>query len=325
MKKIDLDKPVRIAFLGCGYASEIHSRTLQAFNGVQRFYASRDEDRSKLYNEKFGGQGFFHGYEVAIESPDVDVVLIATPPTSHLELAKKALKAGKHVIIEKPPFLKTTDFDSIEKLRQENNCQLMVAENYFYKPLASRLRQVLQNKEIGDILFIHVNALKLQKTGNWRDDPALSGYGALFEGGIHWINFMGNIGLKIDRIEGHQPLAKGDVEKSMMVSIDYGQGAVGTLYYSWEVPSLFKGLRISRIYGREGSITFESNGIFILVKGKLKRLIFPGIKDISGYRGMFIDFLQALHSGNEPKYNLDLAKKDIGLIEAVYKSANRGK
>ena len=325
MKKIDMDRPIRIAFIGCGYATEIHSKTLQAFHGVRRFYASRNEDRAKLYNEKFSGQGFFHGYDTAIESPDIDVVLIATPPTSHLELSQKALKADKHVIVEKPPFLKSTDFDLIEKLRQESDCQLMVAENYFYKPLADRLRQILENNEIGDVLFVHANALKLQKTGNWRDDPALSGYGALFEGGIHWINFMGNIGLKINRVSGHQPLAKGDVEKSMMISIDYEQGAVGALYYSWEVPSLFKGLRISRLYGREGSITFESNGIFILVKGKRKRLILPGIKDISGYRRMFTDFMHALHSGNEPKYNLDLARKDIELIEAVYESAKRGK
>lgn len=325
MKKIDTDKPIRIAFLGCGYATEIHSKTLQAFQGVRRFYASRDENQAKLYNKKFEGHGYFAGYESAMESSDIDAVLIATPPTTHLKLAEKALKAGKHVIVEKPPFLNSADFNSIEKIRRECSCQLMVAENYFYKPVAIRLRQILQKNEIGDVLFLHVNALKLQKTGNWRDDPALSGYGALFEGGIHWINFMGNIGLTINRIEGHQPLPKGDMEKSMMVSLDYEEGAVGALYYSWEVPSLFKGLRISRIYGREGSITFESNGIFILVKGRRKRLIFPGIRDISGYRGMFIDFLQALHSGNQPQYNLNLAKKDIKLIEAVYESAKRGK
>lgn len=324
MRRIETDDPIRIAFLGCGFATKIHSKTLRSLDNVRRYYASRDESKAKLYNEKFKGYGYFGNYDIAINSSAIDVVLIATPPSTHLGLALKALKAGKHVIVEKPPFLKSADFDIIEKAYLESNCQLMVAENYFYKPLVISLRQIILNNEIGDVLFAHVNALKLQKTGNWRDHPDLSGYGALFEGGIHWVNFMGNIGLKIRSAKGFQPAPKGNVEKSMMVGFDYEQGAVGVLYYSWEVPSIFKGLRISRIYGREGSITFESNGLFIFVKGRRKRLIFPGIKDISGYHNMFIDFFRALRSGNEPEYNLVLARKDIKLIEAAYESAKGG-
>jgi len=325
MKKIETADTIKLVFLGCGLATEIHSKTLRSFEDVRRYYASRDEARSKSYNQKFKGHGYFGSYDEAIRSPDIDLVLIATPPVSHLDLALKALKARKHVIVEKPPFLKSTDFDIIEKVSKESDCQLMVAENYFYKPLAARLRQIIGGNEIGDILFVYVNALKLQKTGNWRDDPKLSGYGALFEGGIHWMNFMGNIGLTVGSVKGFQPSPTGDPEKSMMIGLDYEEGAVGALYHSWEIPSLFKGLRISRIYGREGSITFESNGIFILVKGRRRRLIFPGIKDISGYRRMFIDFLRALRSGNEPEYNLDLARKDIKLIEVAYESAKGGK
>lgn len=318
MRKIETPNPIRLAFLGCGFATEIHSRTLRSFNDVRRYYASRDVEKSKAYNEKFRGQGYFGSYHEAVHSPDIDVVLIATPPVFHLEMAVEALKAGKHVIVEKPPFLRSTDFDTIEKICRESGSQLMVAENYFYKPLALRLRQIIGNNEIGDVLFVHINALKFQKTGNWRDDPHLSGYGALFEGGIHWINFMGNIGLKISSVKGFQPSFTGRFEKSIMAAFNFEERAVGALYYSWEVPSLFRGLRISRIYGREGSVTFESNGIFILVNGRRKRLVFPGIKDISGYHRMFIDFFRALRSGKKPEYNADLARQDIKLIEAIY-------
>lgn len=320
MNTITKEKPIRIAFLGCGFAARIHSKRLKSFPDVVRYYASRDESKAKSYSEKYGGKGYFGGYESAIQSPQIDVVLIATPPATHLSLALQALEAGKHVIVEKPPFFNSRDFDTVEKARKESGCQLMVAENYFYKPLVGRLRSIVENREIGDILFVHVNALKVQKTGDWRDDPNVGGRGALFEGGIHWMNFMGGIGLTIDSVMGFQPSPKGRTEKSMMVAFNFREGAVGALYYSWEVPSLFRGLRISRIFGREGSITFESNGIFVLVRGKRKRLIFPGIEDISGYRAMFSDFFQALRSGEEPRYNLQLAKKDLEHIEAAYAS-----
>ena len=56
-------------------------------------------------------------------------------------------------------------------------------------------------------------------------------------------------------------------ERSMLVGFEYVEGAVGTLWYSWEVPSSAKGLRLSKIYGRVGTITFESNGLWVLCHG----------------------------------------------------------
>ncbi|MCB0315743.1 MAG: hypothetical protein KDH84_21225, partial [Calditrichaeota bacterium] len=73
----------------------------------------------------------------------------------------------------------------------------------------------------------------------------------------------------------------------------------------------------------EGSVTFESNGIFVFVRGKKIRFFWPGLSDIAGYRGMFQDFFRALRSGEAPAFNLDLAKRDVELIEAVYESIKR--
>ena len=62
----------------------------------------------------------------------------------------------------------------------------------------------------------------------------------------------------------------------MLVSFDYDNGAVGSLYYSREIPSMLKGLRLSKLMGRKGVITFESNGAFVLVRGAgLPRLHVP--------------------------------------------------
>ena len=57
------------------------------------------------------------------------------------------------------------------------------------------------------------------------------------------------------------------------------------------MPSLLRGLRLSKLYGRDGIITFESNGAFVLARGKgLPRLLMPGIRDIRGYQAMYRDF-----------------------------------
>lgn len=313
--------PLNLVFLGCGFATRLHSKTLSKFKSqVNCFYASRDKNKAEQYNRKFKGHGSFASYEAALASEAIDAVVVATPPVQHLEQTLSTLQAGKHVIVEKPPFLKSTDFDTVRKTAQENARRVFIAENYYYKPLAVKVRDLIRSGVIGEILFLHINALKQQKVEDWRGENELAGGGALFEGGIHWVNFIANLGLSIQSVQGLRPGDQRGPDRSMMAAIRYEEGAVGALYYSWETPSLFKGLRLSKIYGREGSITFESNGVFLVVHGKRKRIMFPGFRDIAGYQGMFRDFIDSIRTDSAPQFTLDLAEQDLRLIEKIYGS-----
>lgn len=315
-------KPINLAFLGCGFATRLHSKTLSGFRSqVNCFYASRDQSKAEEYNRKFKGHGAFSSYEAAMQNEAIDGILVATPPSQHLEQTLSALQAGKHVIVEKPPFLKSTDFETVRRQAEEHHRRVFVAENYFYKPLAMKLRELIASGAIGEILFLHINALKEQKVKDWRGESQLAGGGALFEGGIHWVNFIANLGLSIQSVQGLRPGQQSGLDKSMMTAIKYKEGAVGALYYSWETPSLFKGLRLSKIYGREGSITFESNGIILIVRGKKKRILFPGFRDIAGYKGMFRDFIDSIQNDRAPQFTLDLAEQDLKLTEQIYSSS----
>jgi len=302
----------------------MHSKTLRRFSGVPRYYASREIANAKELCRRYGGAGAFGSYEEALASDDVDVALVLTPPALHLDWTLRALRAGKDVIVEKPAFLRSSDFDAVEQAARENERRVFVAENYFYKPLAAALRSVISSGLVGEILFVQVNAIKHQRTGDWRDDAALSGAGALFEGGIHWINFVSNLGLTVRSVRGHRPGDHRGIERSMLVTIEYEGGAVGTLAYSWEVPSPLKGVRVSRIFGREGSIAFESNGLFLAVTGAHKRLSFPGVRDLAGYKAMFRDFVDSWRSGSQPQMDLVRARRDLELVEAAYRSAELG-
>ncbi len=335
---------LRLVFLGCGHATRMHSRTLRNVPGVARFYASRSADRAASYARTYGGRGSFGSYEAALADDRVNVALVATPPSSHLELALAALCAGKHVILEKPPLLASRDFDVLAQRARTASRRVFVAENYFYKPLLHRLRQLLAAGEIGEPRFVQLNALKTQHTNDWRDDAALSGGGALYEGGIHWIDFLANLGLQIGSVRGFiprdprapaalsgasstpsaaLPAPRTEQERSILVVAQFRQGAVGTLYYGWDIPTPWRGLRLSRIFGSGGSITFESNGLFIWLYGRRKRLIVPGMRDIAGYRAMFRDFFDALRTGREPAFTLAHARADLELVERVYESVRR--
>ena len=93
------------------------------------------------------------------------------------------------------------------------------------------------------------------------------------------------------------------------------------MYYSREIPSLLRGMRLSAIYGREGVMTFESNGLFILARGKgLPRFVLPGFYDFRGYRVMYRDFLRAIREGRAPEMSLERAMEDQRLMEQIYAS-----
>lgn len=313
---------VNLAFLGCGQITRTHSRTLAGFGSeVRCFYASRDAEAAAGFARHYGGAGSFGSYAAAMDDERVDTVLVATPPHSHLELTLRALESRKNVIVEKPAFLRASDFTTVRAVEARSSRRVFVAENYCYKPLARHLRDVVASGALGEIRFLHLDAAKHRAPGGWRGDPVVAGGGALFEGGVHWIDLLANLGLRIEAVHGFRPGDWQDSERSMLLVAEYEEGAIGTLAHSWEIPSPLRGLRLSRIYGTKGSVVFESNGLFILVTGARPRLVFPGLRDISGYRAMFRDFLTALRTGSEPLMSLCRAQRSIELIEAAYRTA----
>lgn len=320
-------EPEVLAFLGCGEAARMHSRTLASLRpGLRLRYASRDPDRAEEHRRAHDGDGAYGSYADAVEDPEVDVLLVVTPPSSHRELTLRGLDAGKDVIVEKPAFPAAADFDAVRDRARERGRRVLVAENYHYKPLLGTLRELLEAGAVGEPLFVRVNAIKRQETSGWRDDPGRAGGGALMEGGIHWIHFLAALGPEVEEVAGFRAGPRGGTaspaggtERSALAVLRYAGGAVGTLHYSWEVPSLFRGLRISRIYGRGGTVTFESNGLFVLAAGRRWRLTFPGFRDISGYRAMFRDFLAALREDREPEMTLEMARRDVELVERLYR------
>ncbi len=263
----------------------------------------------------------FASYEDALAARDVDAILVGLPPSLHLEWTLKALDAGKHVIVEKPPFLRSEDVTRVETAAARAGRQVLVAENYFYKPLASLLRRVLASGDLGDVRFIQLTALKRQTTGDWRDDPRLSGGGALFEGGIHWISLLASIGLTPRRIRAARPGPPDGPERNILVTIEYEEGAVATLAYSWDLPSVVNGVRFSRVYGTAGTLRFETNGVLALQTGRRTRLHLPGLADLAGYGAMHRDFADAIAKNRPAAYDLRLAFRDLQLIEDAYRSA----
>jgi UDP-N-acetyl-2-amino-2-deoxyglucuronate dehydrogenase len=319
-----------VAFLGCGFITGVHSRHLRALRGeVVCRYASRDLARAEGFSRRYGGEGAYGDYATALADPDVDAVVVAVPPRLHRDLALEALQAGKHVLVEKPALLSLQDYETVRAARDQANRVVLVGENDHYKPLAVTLRRLLADGVIGDLVLAQFTtvARRPKKGDDWRNDEALAGGDAFFEEGIHWLHLAGSLGPTITRIDGYRPTPAPDPRpdqdrraRSMLVAFAYDNGAVGALYYSREIPSLLRGARVSKLYGRRGVISFESNGGGVLVRGRgLPKILLPGVSDVRGYEAMYRDFTTAIRTGRPPEMGLERAMADHRLMEQVYR------
>ena len=208
---------------------------------------------------------------------------------------------------------------------------VLIGENDHYKPLAVYLRRQLAAGVIGDLVFGSFTTIahRLKTADDWRNDETMAGGDAFFEEGIHWLHLAGSLGPSITHIRGFRPAPGGDGPdrrvKSMLVAFDYDNGAVGTLLYSREVPSLFRGLRLSKLFGRRGVISFESNGT--LVAHPRQWTAAPGVPGAARHPrlpGHVSRLCRAPSAtGGAPEMSLERAAADHRLMADVYESLAR--
>jgi predicted dehydrogenase len=319
---------LQIAFLGCGFITRVHSRHLRSLRAeIACSYASRDRARADAFCREHGGSGSYSHYSAAIDDPNIDAVVIAVPPRFHLDLTLQALEAGKHVLVEKPAYVSMSDYETVVEARNRSRRVVLVGENDHYKPLAVCLRRLLAEGVLGEMVFAHFTTIarKFKSADDWRNDETMAGGDAFFEEGIHWLHLAGSLGPRIETIHGYRPSVSREGPdmrpKSMLVAFRYDNGAVGSLYYSREIPSLLRGLRLSMLFGRRRIITFESNGLFVFVRGEgIPSLLFPGFRDIRGYQAMHRDFARAIHEQGVPEMSLERAIEDQRLMDQIYEA-----
>jgi len=307
------NKP-KICLVGCGQIGALHARNLVGKTDL--FFYSRSWKSARHFQKKFLGRGVISDFDVVLES-DVDAVVIASPPEYHAEQVIAALKANKAVLVEKPLCISPKEVKQIEDvLANLENPLLMVAENYYYKPSLSYIKRILRLGFVGDVQSVFVKKLTAQHATGWK-----TGHGALLEGGIHFVALIGDLfdEVPIDVEAVFPEYVEGEAERHSVTRWTFANGAVAELQYSWNTPSVTKGVfQHSYIKGTQGSVTFESNGIYVWHSGTALPVL-PGVRDLMGYGAMTQDFLTCIQDRNQTPYsNFERAKRDLDIVFRAY-------
>ena len=116
--------------------------------------AGRNEEKVQRYKDEFGFEKAYVGYDKLLEDPEVQAVYIPLPNNLHKEWVIKALKAGKHVLCEKPLALNAADAREMFAVAKENNVILMEAYAYLHSPYIASLKEDVRSGIIGDVEFV---------------------------------------------------------------------------------------------------------------------------------------------------------------------------
>lgn len=142
---------IGIAFIGAGTVAEMHGRGLAATSNA-RLVGSYDVDRKKAetITARFGGR-VFGSLQQLLSDPGVDAVHVLTPVQHHVPHAIESLKAGKHVLIEKPVTNTLDDIAQLKAAAEQANRVCMPAHNYIYVPSIRRAKRLIEAGKLGDI------------------------------------------------------------------------------------------------------------------------------------------------------------------------------
>jgi len=206
----------------------------------------------------------------AARADGIEAVSIVTPNHMHAPVAEAFLKAGIHVICDKPVTTTSKDAKKLQKLAAKHKLIFAVTHNYTGYPMVRHARQMVREGQLGEIRVVQVEypqdwlTEKLeasgQKQADWRTDPARSGAGgAIGDIGTHAHNLAAYItGLELTELCAElSTFVKGRrLDDNAQVMLRYANGARGLLWASQVAPGNENNLRI-RVYGSKGGLDWR--------------------------------------------------------------------
>jgi predicted dehydrogenase len=201
-------------------------------------------------------------FKQTVADPQVEAVIVATINSALAEVTAAAIRAGKHVIVEKPAGISVEQVDALIALAQKHDVRVRVGFNHRYHPAFTKAREIFASGVMGEMMFIrgrygHGGRIGYDK--EWRADPKLSGGGELIDQGIHLIDLAGWFLGDFKKIGGHAATYFWNmpVDDNAFLSLQTAKGQTAWLHVSC---TEWKNLFSFEIYGHHTKLHIEGLG-----------------------------------------------------------------
>lgn len=334
-------KAVRFLLVGCGAIGERHAR-LAAEKGELVAVCDSEEKKLKAFSATYACYGYTSLREMLLHE-EADALLVCTPNGLHAAHSIAGLKAGLHVLCEKPMALTSADAKKMIGTANTAGKHLLIVKQNRFNPPVAAVKNLLSSNKLDTIYSVQVNCFwnrgaKYYRQSNWRGTKALDG-GVLFTQFSHFIDLLYWLFGELKTVKGftenmaHQQLT--EVEDTGVFSFVTKTGVPGTLHYSTN----------ARNKNYEGSVTILAEKATIKIGGPyLNRIEYqePVLIDVAkltgsnaanqykGYEGsmnnharVYDEFLQVI-AGKQKKYvSGEEGMESVKMIEQFYNAARK--
>jgi predicted dehydrogenase len=336
-----MKEKVGIAIIGAGIQGSLHAHIVSQ-NPYAELIAIIDkvEEKAKKLAIECKAKKYYADYDIALEDPNIHAVIVATPDFLHKEPVIKSIKAKKHVLCEKPLATNVNDAYEMVKESELNNVKLMVGFEQRFNPIFVKLKQVIDEGEIGIPLIANLSILDTisipTKMLKWAEKTSPAYF--LLSHGIDLVRWF--FCDEVDEVYAKSNSVilknKGINTEDFLVSIThFKRGGVASFETNWILPEAMPRTStgpILRITGSEGYVMVEmfNQGIAICSNDKY---YFPNVLRSTSLYGRIVGFLteeinhfiRCIIENKEPICTGKDGLAVTQIISAMHESARKGK
>ena len=257
---------VRWGILGCGDVTEVKSGPALQKCAGSRLVAVMRRDAAKAadYARRHGVARHYSDAAALCADPEVNAIYIATPPGSHLELARLAAASGKPAYIEKPYGRSAAEADAINALFAAAGVPVFAAYYRRALPRFVKVRELLASGAIGRLTGVVLRHAGPPPRDNWRLDPAQSGGGLFYDLGSHALDLLDHLVGPLTDAVGHAANRSGlhpAVEDTVALAFRTAEGAPGVAHWNFAATHREDSVELHGSSGRMGFSVFAEEPV----------------------------------------------------------------
>src|SRR5579883_246462 len=323
---------MNIGIIGCGLIGQKRAKTLN--NSRLVICADTIQEKAESLANRHTGCIATTNWHDVINHPDVQMVIIATLHATLAEMGLAAIRAGKHILVEKPAGRKAEEITPLIQEAAKNKVLARVGFNHRYHRAFQKARELIDQGELGELMFVRARYGHGGRIGydkEWRAQPALSGGGELIDQGVHLIDlarwFLGDF----SEVDGsaHTFYWNMPVDDNGFLLLKTPKKQVAFLHASC---TEWKNLFSFEIYCRTGKIDIQVLG----GSYRTERITFYKMRHEMGppetYSWEFpmednswevelTEFMQDIEKNRQPAANLHDAHAALSIVEKIYRES----
>jgi len=255
-------KKIRLGMIGAGGFAYSHLNGIKGLDcaeivAISDIDIEMAKEKSEIYNIPF----YYHDHLELLARDDIDAVTLPLPDQVHAQIAIDAMRAGKHVLCEKPMALTKEDCSNMVKTARETGMQLMIGQIGRYTPAFVKAKEIVDSGEIGELMFIESEYAhdysKLGGAGGWRVTPERH---PILGGGCHAIDLIRMIAGNPEEVfayANNKVLVDWPINDTTVAIMKFPNGAIGKVFNSHGCKRRYTMRTV--VQGTKGTLIFDNS------------------------------------------------------------------